>query len=252
MATLQIETIPCLSDNYAYLLVDAARREAAVVDPSEPEPVERALQRSGATLRQLWLTHHHWDHTGGVEGLLAARSGVEVIGSRYDLDRDRVPRQTRGLDDGDTFEFAGHRVTVRAIPGHTLGALAFLVGDAVFTGDTLFAGGYGRVFEGTMQMMSRSLASLRDLPPDTRVFCGHEYTEKNLRFAKTVEPDNAAIDRALDEARAARAAGRPTVPTTLARELETNPFLRFDRPSVAQGRDPVAAFSAIRAAKDAF
>ena len=138
------------------------------------------------------------------------------------------------------------------LPGHTLGAIALVTEGILFSGYTIFIAGCGRVFEGTMEMMSQSLAKLRSLPPNTKVWCGHEYTVQNLRFAKTVEPDNAEIARALEEATATREAKRFTVPGELARELETNPFLRFDHPDVAAGRDPVSAFTAIRQAKDDF
>lgn len=249
---MRIVPVECLRDNYAYLVIDDASQRAAVVDPSEDEPVREALAREGVTLAALWLTHHHWDHVGGVTALCDALAPAEVLGSRHDLEAGRIPRQTRGLDDGDTFTFAG--VTVRAvhIPGHTLGAIAFVLPQDVFTGDTLFLGGCGRVFEGTMEMMSASLDKLRQLPADTRVWCGHEYTVKNLEFAKTVDPDNTDVDAFLAEARRAREADEPTVPGTMARELEVNPFLRFDVPSVARGEAPVAAFSRLRRAKDAF
>jgi hydroxyacylglutathione hydrolase len=143
-------------------------------------------------------------------------------------------------------------VEIFEIPGHTLGAIAFVADGNLFSGDTLFIAGCGRVFEGTMEMMSQSLAKLRALPPDTKVWCGHEYTVNNLRFAKTIEPGNPDVERALREATAIRDRGELTVPGRLERELATNPFLRFDDPKVAAGRDPVASFAAIRAAKDQF
>ena len=173
-------------------------------------------------------------------------------GSRYDSEHERIPRQTDALADGDSFDFGGGTVDVLEIPGHTLGAIAFITEGNLFSGDTLFIAGCGRVFEGTMAMMSQSLAKLRSLPTDTQVWCGHEYTVNNLRFARTVEPNNADIARALEEATATREAGRFTVPGRLDRELATNPFLRFDDPSVAAGRDPIASFTAIREAKDNF
>jgi hydroxyacylglutathione hydrolase len=156
------------------------------------------------------------------------------------------------LSDGDTFELGGAKVEIMEIPGHTLGAIAYVTEGNLFSGDTLFIAGCGRVFEGTMEMMSHSLSKLRRLPPQTRIWCGHEYTVNNLRFAKTVEPDNAEIDRALEEATKARSDGELTVPGKMQRELEINPFLRFDQPALAKGRDPVASFAAIRAAKDNF
>jgi hydroxyacylglutathione hydrolase len=250
---MRVQPVPALRDNYAYLVIDETRHTAAVVDPSEAEPVARALEAEGVTLEQVWLTHHHWDHVGGIEALVDAAGGdVPVLGSVYDLEHKRIPRQTRGLRDGDAFPFAGHDVRILEIPGHTLGAIAYVVAGHVFSGDTLFVAGCGRVFEGTMPMMKDSLAKLRALPGDTKLWCGHEYTVKNLEYARTVEPGSEAIADALTQAKAAREAGRFTVPGHLARELEINPFLRFDVPEVAKGRDPVTTFTALRDGKDRF
>ncbi|KPK51933.1 MAG: hypothetical protein AMJ63_11035 [Myxococcales bacterium SG8_38_1] len=247
---MQVIPVPCLSDNYAYLVVQG--RLAAVVDPSQADPVLRAIDEHSLKLTEIWLTHHHWDHVGGIEPLIEECSIVHVRGSRFDADNERIPRQTDALSEGDSFEFGGSAVDVLEIPGHTLGAIAFITEGNLFSGDTLFIAGCGRVFEGTMEMMSQSLTKLRSLPADTKVWCGHEYTVNNLRFAQTIEPNNADIARALDEAMAAREAGRFTVPGRLDRELATNPFLRFDDPDVAAGRNPVASFTAIRQAKDDF
>jgi hydroxyacylglutathione hydrolase len=247
---MQVIPVPCLSDNYAYLVVQG--RRAAVVDPSQADPVLRAIDEHRLELTEIWLTHHHWDHVGGIEPLMEECPIEEVRGSRYDADHQRIPRQTDALSDGDAFTFGGSTVDVLEIPGHTLGAIAFVTEGNLFSGDTLFIAGCGRVFEGTMEMMSQSLAKLRSLPSDTKVWCGHEYTVNNLRFAKTIEPDNPDIDRALEEATAARQAKLFTVPGQLGRELATNPFLRFDEPIVAGDRDPVASFTAIRRAKDDF
>lgn len=249
---MRIVPVPCLSDNYAYLVIDEGAGRAAVVDPSEADPVKEALAREGVQPAALWLTHHHWDHVGGVEALCDAYGIDEVLGSAHDLAESRIPRQTRGLADGDTFSFGGETVHVMHIPGHTLGAIAYHVDGDVFTGDTLFLGGCGRVFEGTMQMMSQSLDKLRRLPPETRVWCGHEYTVKNLKFAATVEPASDPLKEALEATEAKRAAGEPTVPGRLATELEVNPFLRFDVPEVARGADAVASFTRLRQAKDRF
>jgi len=247
---MQVIPVPCLSDNYAYLVVQG--RVAAVVDPSEADPVLRAIDEHGLKLTEIWLTHHHWDHVGGIEALVEKCPVARVRGSRYDAEHQRIPSQTDALSDGDSFDFEGATVDIVEIPGHTLGAIAFITEGNLFSGDTLFIAGCGRVFEGTMEMMSQSLTKLRSLPADTKIWCGHEYTVNNLRFARTIEPDNAEIARALEEAMATRKAKRLTVPGQLARELATNPFLRFDHPDVAEGRDPVASFSAIRRAKDNF
>ncbi len=247
---MDVIPVPCLSDNYAYLVVESGR--AAVVDPSQADPVLRATEEARVELVEIWLTHHHWDHVGGIESLVEECPIEAVRGSRYDADHERIPRQTDALSEGDRFAFGSSTVEVLEIPGHTLGAIAYLADGNLFSGDTLFIAGCGRVFEGTMEMMSRSLDKLRQLPPSTRVWCGHEYTVNNLRFAKTVEPESEAIQSALREAEAQREAGRFTVPGTLGQELSTNPFLRFDVPSVAAGRDPVTAFTEIREAKDAF
>lgn len=247
---MKVTPIACLRDNYAYLVVRDGR--AAVVDPSEAEPVLRAIEKEGVELLEIWLTHHHWDHVGGIETLVDECRIDAVRGSKYDQKHGRIPRQTVALSDGDAFDFGGATVEIVEIPGHTLGAIAYVTEGNLFSGDTLFIAGCGRVFEGTMEMMSKSLAKLRDLPPATQIWCGHEYTVNNLRFAKTIEPDNRDIDRALEEATAARADGKYTVPGRMDRELGTNPFLRFDEPNIARGRDPVASFAAIRGAKDNF
>lgn len=247
---MQVIPVPCLKDNYAYLVICQGR--AAVVDPSEADPVLRALSIHQVQLHEIWLTHHHWDHVGGIEPLVEECSIRHVRGSRYDAEHRRIPHQTDALSDGDSFEFGDASIEILEIPGHTLGAIAYVADGNLFSGDTLFIAGCGRVFEGTMEMMADSLAKLRALPPDTKVWCGHEYTVNNLRFAKAVEPDNAWLDRDLQDAIAARAAGELTVPGTIDHERKTNPFFRFDHPSVAEGRDPVASFSAIRQAKDRF
>jgi hydroxyacylglutathione hydrolase len=247
---MQVIPVPCLSDNYAYLVI--ANGRAAVVDPSQADPVLRAIDEHRVKLSEIWLTHHHWDHIGGIEPLIEECPIEHVRGSQYDADHQRIPRQTDALSGGDSFDFAGVTVDIAEIPGHTLGAIAFIAEGNLFSGDTLFIAGCGRVFEGTMEMMSRSLSKLRSLPPDTKVWCGHEYTVNNLRFAKTIEPENPEVERALQEAIAVREANRFTVPGRLDRELATNPFLRFDEPTVAAGRDPVAVFTAIRGAKDSF
>jgi hydroxyacylglutathione hydrolase len=256
---MDIESVPCLTDNYAYLLLDGTGG-AVVVDPSEAPPVEEALGRLDLRPTAIWLTHHHFDHVGGVEALYAAYGPLPVIGSEYDLAHGRIPQQTRGVGEGDTLDFAGWPVRVLEIPGHTLGAVAYLVDGCLFSGDTLFVAGCGRVFEGTLPMMQHSLAKLRALPDDTQLYCGHEYTEANLRFAASVEPGAAAVARRAAWAAQQRTAGKPTVPSRLSDERATNPFLRWDAADViafARGRGagseaPADVFAAVRQAKDVF
>jgi hydroxyacylglutathione hydrolase len=247
---MRIVPVPCLKDNFAYLVIDHDGR-CAVVDPGEAAPIEAALAREGATLAAVWATHHHHDHVGGVPELVAAHPGIEVvIGAR---DAARAPRVTRSLEDGDEVALGTLRARCIHNPGHTLGAITYLVDGCAFTGDTLFGGGCGRVFEGDPAMMHASLMRLAALPPETRVYFGHEYTASNLRFAAAVEPDNARI------AERARSLATPSTPSTMADEHATNPFLRAAEPAVAAAArtrgaagDPVSVFAAVRAWKDGF
>ena len=253
---LSIHTVPAFSDNYFWLCHRSDDRSAFVVDPGDPEPVERALRELDLTLTDILITHHHSDHTGGASQL-AARHGARIHGPASD----RIPFIEHTLRDGDTIEVCGTRFTVIAVPGHTLDHIAYhgADDDVVFCGDTLFAGGCGRMFEGEPAQMSASLARLADLPGRTRVFCAHEYTLANLAFARLVEPENTALAERQDQARALRDAGTPTVPTTIELELATNPFLRLDAPDVVAaararrgGEVPTAGdvFAEIRAWKD--
>jgi hydroxyacylglutathione hydrolase len=228
---MRVLPIPCLADNYAYLVIEGTY--AAIVDPSTAAPVLEVIAREGVTPAAIWLTHHHWDHVGGVEGIVAAYPSIEVVAHKSD--HARSPKVTKLVDEGDVVEIspAGrsesvplHSRPVRAKilhnPGHTLGAISFWIEDgdgAVFTGDTLFAAGCGRVFEGTPEMMYASLTKLAALPPTTRVYFGHEYTAANLKFAAHVEPANQAIATRLASVKA------PTTPSTIADERATNPFL---------------------------
>jgi hydroxyacylglutathione hydrolase len=259
---MNVIPVACLRDNYAYLVVCDATRQAAVVDPSEAEPVAAALRSAGVTLAAILCTHHHADHTGGVEELLAQfGSALPVYG--HARDRDRIAGLSRGVVQGDTLAVGALGARVLEIPAHTLGAVAYAfdAAGAVFTGDTLFCAGCGRLFEGTAAMMHRALnETLAALPDATRVYPGHEYAESNLRFAVTVEPGNEATRARYEQTRAARAAGRFCVPSTLGEERATNPFMRVREPEVrafarergADERDPVAVLGAVRAAKDSF
>jgi hydroxyacylglutathione hydrolase len=257
---MRIVTVPVLLDNYAYLVI-ADSGVAAVVDPSEAKPVLDVVAREGADLRAIWNTHHHWDHVGGNRDLLLAKPDLKVYGCA--ADRGRIPGITDGVQDGGEFDFEGSPVRVIFIPAHTSGHIAYYLSRerAVFTGDTLFAGGCGRLFEGDAGMMVASLRRLIELPPDTRVYCGHEYTEKNLRFALTLEPGNAALAEKHRRVKEMTERGEPTVPTTIAEELATNPFLRSTsaelRRSIHQrfpecGDDPIAVFAKTRVLKDSF
>lgn len=230
-APMNVHAVPCLSDNYAWILEDddaSSPGGAIVVDPSEAAPVEAALAARGLTLRAIWATHHHPDHVGGIAELVAGRSGLEVVGSRHDVERRRVPCATRAVGEGDVLTCGGQRFHVWEIPAHTLGHVAYVGDDLVFTGDTLFGGGCGRLFEGTAAGMVAALARLRALPDATRVYCGHEYTRHNLRFARDVEPESAPIAART----AALGLAGATVPTRLGDEKATNPFLRWDAPAV--------------------
>ncbi len=249
MARSSIHRVRALKDNYVYIVADEKERKAAVIDPGEAAPVELALRRLDLRLAQIWNTHHHWDHTGANEELAHAHGPIEIVASEPDFGR--VPGQTKRLEDGDRFEWAGETVEAMLIPGHTLGHVAYRFGRNVFPGDTLFGACCGRLFEGTPEMMVRSLGRLRALPVDTVVWCGHEYTLGCLRFAVTIEPKNEALRARL--ARVAAAPNDATVPLSLAEELATNPFLRWDAPAVrawAGTTDDVETFAKIRSAKD--
>jgi hydroxyacylglutathione hydrolase len=232
---LHIERIPTWKDNYTYLLLCEETGDAAVVDAPEVEPVVKRIEAAGARRLKVLSTHHHPDHSMA-NPELAQRYGAPVYG--HVSDRDRLPGFSRGLEEGDTLEVGRHVARVLFIPAHTRGHIAYVFDDAqaVFCGDTLFAAGCGRLFEGTPAMMFEAMAKLGALPGGTRVYCGHEYTESNLRFAAHVEPGNEAVQRALARARERRAHAAPdwhdatpdemTVPTTIADEHATNPFMR--------------------------
>jgi hydroxyacylglutathione hydrolase len=257
---MKVTPIPCLKDNYAYLVVCEESGQAAVVDPSEAGPVLAVVERTGVNLVAILNTHHHWDHIGGNQELLAHDPGLAVYG--HASDRGRIEGQTELLETGARFKLG--KLSVRALhnPGHTSGAVSYVMDGAVFTGDTMFAAGCGRLFEGTPEMMYRSLCEvIGGLPEQTRVYFGHEYTVTNLRFAAEVEPDNDEVRAKLAEVRKARAAGRFTTPSTLAEEWRTNPFMRVERPALREtvrkadpSNDlaPVSVLAALREMKNRF
>jgi hydroxyacylglutathione hydrolase len=255
MSELVIRQIPVLRDNYVYLLHDEASGATGVVDPSVAEPVLAKLAETSWRLTHILNTHHHPDHTGGNLEIKRA-TGAVIVGPR--ADRDRIPGIDVAVADGERYTLGTEAAEVFDVPGHTRGHIAYWFKDsrALFCGDTLFLMGCGRLFEGTPEQMWRSLGKLRRLPGETRVYCGHEYTQANARFALTVDPENAALvarARRVDEL---RAQGKSTVPGTMEEEVATNPFLRADQPALQRTAgapgDPVATFAAIRRRKDVF
>lgn len=256
MTTLQIEPVPCLRDNYAWLAFDRDENVCAVVDPSEAAPVRRALHAHGLLLTHILNTHHHPDHVGGnLE--LHREFGAEIVGPGKD--RARIPGISTGVVEGDRYSVGSHSAVVLEIPAHTRGHIAFWFEKdaAVFTGDTLFAMGCGRLFEGDPPTMWSSLSKLLTLPDSTRVYCGHEYTEANGRFALTVEPSNPDLNSRMAEVRAIRKEGRPTLPSNIGIEKKTNPFLRVSSPEIRRslgmpGASDVDVFAETRRRKDSF
>ena len=255
---MRIVQIPLLRDNYGYLVVCEKTGQAAVIDPSEADPVAERIEKEKVDAKAILNTHHHRDHTGGNSGLLASRK-LEVYG--HVSDEKRIPGLTLPVDEDDAVVVGEERARVLFIPGHTTGHVAFLFGKNLFCGDTLFTAGCGRLFEGTAEQMLESLKKLKALPADTLVYCGHEYTENNLKFALTLEPSNGKLRERMERVRAARAEGRPTVPATMAEEIETNPFLRWDSPEIKENLrrqfpdlelNPVSVFARVRQLKDQF
>lgn len=252
----ELVTVPCRTDNYAFLLHETGTGRTALVDAPEAAPIEDALTRRGWTLDEIWITHHHGDHVEGVD-LLRAAFGATVTGAAADAHR--LPSLDRAVKDGDVFDFAGADVRVLDVSGHTVGHIAYHVpaAGAVFTGDSLMALGCGRLFEGTAAQMWNSLSRLAALPGDTLVCSGHEYTASNAAFARTIEPDNPDLAHRTEAVRKARDRGEATVPSLLSEELATNPFLRAGLHEVKAalsmtGQDDAAVFAEIRRRKDAF
>jgi hydroxyacylglutathione hydrolase len=233
MAKLDIHQFPCLSDNYGVLIRDAEAGVTAAIDAPDASQVAAALKEKGWRLTHILTTHHHGDHTAG-NLALKADTKCTIIGPRGEAAK--VPGIDKQVGEGDTFKFGSFEVRVLDTPGHTAGHITYLIPSAgvAFVGDTLFAIGCGRVIEGNAQMMWNSLQKLMALPKETQVYCGHEYTQSNAKFALTIEPENAALVKRAKEVDQLRAAGKPTLPTNIGIELETNPFLRPSVPAIQQ------------------
>ncbi len=263
MPDVDVTIVSCLEDNYAYLVRCARTGATLLVDPSESGPILEAIERAGARLDAVLCTHHHGDHVGGLDAIRERFQGVRVYAHRRDVDR--IEGVTRPLSHDEGFAVGAMTVRALHVPAHTEGALAYVLdGAAVFTGDTLFSAGCGRLFEGTAAMMDTALhETLGALPDEVRVYPGHEYAEKNLRFAAVVEPDSLAVRARVERVRALRARGAPAVPSTMGEERATNPFLRVRSGAVARyaravggdavdPEDPTSVLSAVRRARDRF
>lgn len=252
----EVVVVPCLKDNYAYLVRDEATGKVAVVDAPEAGPIVAALDARGWEPEQIWITHHHGDHIDGVAEL-RERYGARVVG--HVKDRARLPGLDQELSEGESVHLGETAARVVDVSGHTIGHIAFVL-DAdhvAFTADSLMALGCGRVFEGTHAMMWQSLSKLMELPGDTRIYSGHNYGQANGRFALSIEPDNAALKKRISHIKELDAGGEPIVPVTLEEELATNPFLRATQPAVKaavglEGADDAAVFAEVRRRKDAF
>ncbi|MEA5447704.1 hydroxyacylglutathione hydrolase [Leptolyngbya sp. CCNP1308] len=265
---MEIHRIAAFRDNYIFVLHDAVRGQAAVVDPGDAQPVLQTLEELGATLTAILNTHHHSDHVGGNRQLLERFPQAQVYGGVED--RGRIPGQTHFLREGDRVPICDGQAAIDDqrtadvifVPGHTRAHIAYYLAPAtpndwgeLFCGDTLFAGGCGRLFEGSPQQMVESLGKLRQLPDTTRVWCAHEYTLNNLRFAVTIDGTNATLQQRLTQVQAARAQDQPTVPATLGLEKQTNPFLRWDNASLQRAMNSTSAlqtFARLRGKKDQF
>ncbi|MCA1992188.1 MAG: hydroxyacylglutathione hydrolase [Coleofasciculus sp. S288] len=257
---MQVTLLPALSDNYIFLLHDPQQNVAAVVDPADAQPVLRRLEELDAELVAIFNTHHHADHVGGNQKLMQQFPEVRIYGGV--CDRGRIPGQQVFLQEGDRVEFADRIGEVLFVPGHTSGHIAYYFPPVVkgepgelFCGDTLFAGGCGRLFEGTPTEMVDSLSKLRTLPDNTRVWCAHEYTLKNLQFALTVDAENPDLQTRYAEVQEARRHSNATVPSQMGVEKRTNPFLRWEEPALqaaVKSQDAVQTFARLRGMKDRF
>ncbi|HLV07445.1 MAG TPA: hydroxyacylglutathione hydrolase [Croceibacterium sp.] len=252
--SLQVHQFPCLTDNYGFLLHDPASGETACIDTPDADAYLREAGAKGWRITQIWNTHWHPDHAGGNEAIKAA-TGCTIVAP--EADAARIAGIDRTVADRDRVTLGGWSARVIDVGGHTLGHVAYHLPEAqiAFVGDSLFALGCGRMFEGTATQFWTSLSRLKSLPPETTLYCAHEYTASNARFALHADPENEALQAYADEVRRKRAAEEPTVPFTLQRELATNPFLRADTPEMRAlwgGGSPAETFAALRAAKDNF
>jgi hydroxyacylglutathione hydrolase len=252
---LDIHKFPCLNDNYGYLVHEPTSGQTVAIDTPDAQKYLAEAAAKGWTITAIWNTHWHPDHAGGNLAIKEA-TGCEIIGPAGEAAK--IPGLDRAVKEGDVVDLGPLKARILDVPGHTLGHIAYVLedADAAFVGDSVFALGCGRVFEGTMDMMWNSLSKIKALPPKTRLFCAHEYTESNARFAITIEPDNAALQDYVAWVKERRAEGLSTVPPVLEKELATNPFLRADVPDLqaAMGHpgDAVATFAEIRGRKDRF
>jgi hydroxyacylglutathione hydrolase len=253
---VEVVVLKARSDNYAYLVRDEGSGKVASIDAPEAGPILAALEERGWELDQLWITHHHADHVEGVEEL-RSKTGCEVVGHVKDIGR--LPHLDREVSEGEKVHLGESVAEISDVSGHTIGHIAYLMPDAgvAFTADSLMALGCGRVFEGTHEMMWKSLEKLTHLPQETRIYSGHNYGKQNGRFAMTIEPDNRKLEERIKRIEEADGKGEPIVPATLREELDTNPFLRASNTHVKEllglsGADDAAVFAEIRRRKDAF